>query len=523
LLAAGLVVLAAGACEDEKTPEDTTAGEPTKITVEQIIVQPKVAAPEDTMLFTAVVTSSSQNEGDIPAMDWTATGGTFVEDDELTVRWIAPSTPGVFAVTAKATNAANSSTATADVFIGTSQTILTTNAGEIHLIGAGPDFRYLFTADLTRGVDVYSVVGFANQGDAIVPQVANNLTVEFAPNGAFEVHAADSAISGNPPPRHVYIGTFATGQRRGLTRDRSVPGQPKHHQFSFPAVSPNSELIAYQGLLQDPAGAYVDSFHVFVFDLVANQTVKVTALHEAPRHFFPTFSTDGQWLTYVSDPTGRERWELYAAPVSGNVVDGSLASRKQLTSTGGTIASGLPTDVKNPLKTWNPVTPVLAIRAADGALYLVQMTATGATVTDVAGVSGVQELVWSPTGNLLAASRGGRIVTITLAGTATDLVVGVSGDILRDIAWSPDGEWMVYRVTRGASSWFELLDVDAGVLTAPLPITAATPPGAVAAYRESMSMSPAWTGGDLVICPVFGVGSTATPGVVYLDLSGVTD
>jgi hypothetical protein len=528
LLAAGLLLFAAAACEEEKKPDDTTGADPTKIKVEQIIVQPKVASPLDTVLFTAVVTSSSQNVGDVPAMDWTASGGEFVEDDELTVRWVAPPTPGLFTVTATATNAANSSTGSADVFVGGSETLITANGGEVHLLDSGDCnvdttacFYFLFTTDVSRGVDVYSYVEPA-YGDAVLPVRANNLTVSYSPDGVFEVHAADSLVAGLNRPRHVYVGNFATGQIRGLTRDRADPASFKHHVFSYPTISPNSELVAYQGWLQDPLGVSPDSFHVFVYDLVLSKTVKVTAEHTFPRNFFPTFSTDGQWLTYVSDQGGGQ-WELYGSPVNGNVVDGSLASLTRLTDTGGAIVSGQPTAVKNPLKAWNPVLPILAILAADGTLYLVETHSAGADVTDVPGAAGVAELVWSPLGTQLAASLGAEIVTITPGGAVTSRVTGVDGDLLRDIVWSPDEEWLVYRVTRATSTWFELLDLDAGALTAPLPVTSVAPVGQLPVYRGSMSMSPAWTEGNRIIAPVFGIGSVDTPGVISVDLSGLAN
>jgi hypothetical protein len=157
-------------------------------------------------------------------------------------------------------------------------------------------------------------------------------------------------------------------------------------------------------------------------------------------------------------------------------------------------------------------------------LYLVQTTATGSIVTDVPGLTGVQELAWSPGGSLLAASVGGSIVTISPSGVVTERVKGVAGDLLRDLTWSPDEAWLLYRVTRGGSCWLELADLDAGVLTKPLAVTEGTTIGLIGTYRGVMSMSAAWTAADLVIFPVFGLDAgTATPGIVSLDLSGVVD
>jgi Tol biopolymer transport system component len=210
--------------------------------------------------------------------------------------------------------------------------------------------------------------------------------------------------------------------------------------------------------------------------------------------------------------------------VNGNLVDGTLANLVRLTNTGGALVSGAPGTIKNPLKAWNPVSPLLAVLASDGVLYLVQTTTTGSVVTDVPGLSGVQELRWSPDGTRLAVSVGGSIVTITTGGAVNEAVKGVAGDLLRDLTWSPDGAWLLYRVTRGATCWLELKDVDAGVLTTPLAVTEGTGVGLLGGYRGVIPMNAAWTSADLIVFPVFGVdGVSLTPGIVTRDLSGAVD
>jgi hypothetical protein len=520
LLAAGLLLIAAAACDDEKAPEDTTGGESTPLSVEQIVVSPRVGEPGDTLLFTALLTSSSGNVGDIPSLSWTASGGTFVEDDELTVRWEAPATGGLYDISVRATNAANSASGTTRIFIGAEQSLVGSDAGQVHLIAGGEDFYYFRSPDVSGGVDVNAYIGGV-VSDAVNPVRANNLTVAYAPNGAFEVHAADSLLAGvEIRPRHIYVGTFATRILQRISFETAPDSLLRKSQFSFPAVSPNSQLIAFGGKMSGQSGT-PDTNHVFVYELGVPRRFRATGLTSSRRNFFPSFSTDGAWLTFVSDQTGSGVWDLYGLPVNGNVVDRSPSSLKRLTDTGGTLVSGTPSTVKNPLKRWNPVTPILAVLASDGVLYLVQTTASGANVIDVPGVSAVKELAWSPGGSLLAVSSGAKITTVTPAGTASDVLEARSGDDVRDIAWSPDEEWLLYRVTRGGTSWFEILDLDAGVLTEPLPVTTTAPAGELVDYRNVMSMSPAWTNSNRMIYPVFG--DLDTPGINSRDLSGLVD
>ena len=94
------------------------------------------------------------------------------------------------------------------------------------------------------------------------------------------------------------------------------------------------------------------------------------------------------------------------------------------------------------------------------------------------------------------------------------------GDTFADLAWSPDGRWLVYRVTRGSMAWFEALDTNGS--SVPLPITAADPDGSLAwglaDYRGLMSMSPAWSSSNVLYYATFGTGSP-TVGIRSLDLS----
>jgi hypothetical protein len=524
-LLAGLLALAVGACEEDTVVDEGDDGASTPLRVEQIIANPKTAAAGDTVLMTADVRSSSNNPGDIPVLAWTATGGTFIEDDRLTVRWVAPASSDIYAITARATNSVGSATGEATVFVAGESKVVLDDAGTIHLIAGGPDFYYRRSPNLTAGTEAWKFIAGV-PGDATPPAQANGFDLVFAPDLSFEAHWADTVHAGaTDRPRHIYVGDFASSSFRRITVDQAEPDSEKRHQYTAPSVSPNSHLVAYQGWLANRFGAQIDSFHVFVYDLALNTRLKVTAGQQFPRSFFPTFSTDQRWLTFVSDPAGNSRWELYGAPVNGDVVDADNSHLVQLSSTGGSIVSGTPTTIRNPLKTWNPASPDLAILAKDGTLYIVQAGATAGTTLEVTGLPGtVLEMVWSPSGATLAvvptgSTFGGAIYLVT-GTSATPLLTVPSGDNVRDLTWSPDDEWIVYRRTRGSLSWFELLDVDAGVLTAPLAVTGTWPAGNASSYRSVMSLSPVWGNGDQLWMPSFGLTLSAEPGILTVNLAG---
>ncbi len=525
---AGLVGLAVGACGKDEPVVDGGDGTSTPLTVAQIIASPKTAAAGDTLIMTADVRSSSANAGDIPVLSWTATGGTFVEDDQLTVHWVAPATSEVYVVTARATNSVGSASHSTDVLVAGESAVVMDDAGAVTLITGGPTFYHRRTTNVSQGTDLYRFNG-ASSLDAAPPSVANQFDVVFAPDLAFEAYWADTTYTGPATganrPRNIYVAHLGAGTFQRLTVDNSIPPSELRQQYTQPAISANGHLVAFQGYLPDRFNAAFDSFEVFVYDLMQNTRVRVTGGQKFKRSFFPTFSTDQNWLTFVADPTGKSKWEIYGAAMSGDVVDADYTHFVQLSSTGGSIASGSLPQLQPPLKTWNPVAPELAVVAKDGTLYLIQTNSSGGTTVDVTGLPGPPlEMTWSPDGSALAVipvapGVGGAIYLMT-GSNAAPLLTVPPGDGLRDLAWSPDGEWMVYRRSRANVSWFELLDIDASELTAPLAITGTWPTGNVSSYRTFMSMSPVWGTGNQLWMPVFGVTPlSAEPGIVTVNIS----
>lgn len=525
-MAAAVMLLALAACSEDKKPEEIVEGSTGPITVESVINEPKVGAPGDTLLFTAVVTSSAENADDFPVYKWTADGGTFVEDNLQTVHWIAPATSGIYTVTAEATNDVNSATNHAIVFTGGGSTLVSENAGQINLIGGGPDFYYFESPFVDFGVDVSKSIGGV-VSDAVTPNTSprfSGINVTYSADGGLVAHAADSLVlSFNPRPRHIYVGDLNSGLQQRIDVDGAKPGSLERNIFNYPAFSPNGQVVAYQGMAQAWDGVTADSFHVYTYDLVANKRRNITHALTAPRAWHPTFSTDGKWFVYVMDKNRTGQYELYGSPMTGNTVDANPASAVQMTTTGGQITSGSPSaNLARPIMAWNPVASILAIVAADNTLYLVQTTATGATVIPV-DTPRPAEVIWSVDGSMLAASTGTSISTVTTGGAATVRVEAPAGDIVRDMTFSPDGKWLVYRQARGGGNWIAVADLSAGKLNEPVPVTPTTANGQVTKYRGVMSLKPAWTSTNLIIFPAFGFAENGTPSLLTRDLSGLVN
>jgi hypothetical protein len=529
--AVALVAGALAACDDEKT-DDTVVTPSTPLKVEEIIAVPKAAEPMDTVAMTAVLESSSPNVGDIPVTKWSADGGAFVRDDLTTVQWVAPAQPGLYRITARATNNAGTVTRSRDFFVGEVTTLVTSQAGGVRLKADGTNFFYLRSPDVTLGVEVFTYDG--GPADAVTPLSPRGFELVYAPTLAYEVHATtitntfDSlGVTGiSLPPRHLYTGTFATKVAQRITQDRSLFDSARRNRFSSPNVSPDGQMIAYQGQVTDPFTASLDSFDIFIYKPAGPTRTRATLTHTNHRNFYPSFSTDQNWLTFISDRGGANQWEMYGMPVSGTTVDTNPASVVRLTDTGGTVTNTLSGVPVPPRRLWNPAMPKLAMITADGILSILTTAGGGATLQEVTGLpTGIQELAWSGGGNSLAVvTTGGKVgdrnvsQVFLVTGTSAQLLhTAAVGDGIRDVLLVPGGQLLVYRVSRGASAWFEVLDLT-GALEAPVPVMATLPGGDAAIYRSIMSLAPVWANGNKLIGPAFI--APETPGIIQIDLSG---
>ena len=543
LLGASIVLgmaLTMAACSDDKTSDITDGDASQPIAIQNIIASPKSASPGDTLMLSVIVVSDSPNVGDIPTVAWTASGGAFLENNQATVRWVAP-VGGVYSVTARATNSINSVSSTADVFVGGVASVVASQAGAIRVLPNGTDIYYSRTLNnLALGVEVFSVMAGA-VGDAVeIPAALDGVTNDFlayAPDLSFEVHAADSVVPGSDTnPVHLYLGDFATKSFRRISS--GAPAADRYPGFADPDVSSDSRYIAYGGMLPTPLAIGADTFDVFVYDRATPSRQNVTRTHSNHRNAFPTWSTDHRWLTFVSDRSARGQWDLYGMPITGGVINTAQASLVRLSNTGGLLVAGSIGTVgfRKPQMAWNPVTPTLAIVASDGFLYLIITTPGGATQVSAGGPS-PDNLAWSPDGSMLAfqatvivdtptgqvATSG--VVTVSSNGSNSQVRVARAGDTFADIAWSPNGQWLVYRATRGSSAWFEAFDLDGSTVSVPIPITPSDPAASalnsLGGYRGFMSMRPAWGSQNILFYTTFGTGA-ATVGIRSVDVSGLT-
>ena len=534
LLLLTLGVVTVGCSDDESA--DGVDEKP--LTISMIIINPKSIAQTDTLTATAVPEGSS-TPGSFPTYKWNKTGGTFLTDNQQSVDWVAPDSSAVFRLTCTVTNSGGSNSAAVDVFVGRQQVVIPQQAGEVHLLSsgllyylrgpvgdAGWDSSKVYLADVGSGPGGLSVLKGSRLGDQFV----------FSKHLANAAHSAwgEIRIENTVDPIDVWLVGLDVGRVTAVTSDGSLEGGTRHQQYQYPYFSANENLLTYQGFLPAPQQGDVDTVDVFVHYLDQDKSVNATRADtqsERRRNLYPTISSDDSWLMFVSDRAERDTWDYYGLPIVGGVVDTLLSQTKRLT-TAGLVGLGPWTIIDRPLMTWNPSSrPVLAVVGDDDVLYFIETNAGGANTRAIQSITGdISELDWSTDGQTLAVSASkvlkegepasSELYTVPIDGSPQLRHTSHPGDGIVDVTWSPDAEFIVYRVIRGDEAWFELIDIDGGTdFLETVVLSARAQLGDRSSYAAQMSTDSAYGSGDVVYMLFF---DGLSPRLSTLDISGAT-
>lgn len=531
------VVLAAGCSDDKKG--DGNGSVDGVVAIQSIIVNPKATEPEDTVNVTAALEGVA-TPGEFPVVRWSKTGGDFITDNEQSVDWIAPETPGVYRLTCRATSGQSSAEMFVDVFVGEPTLSVNQNGGEIRLRPTQGEFYYLNSVPLEEAWDSSKVyiqeTGVPEpvvQGPRVGTQFAYTNDLSRA---AYVVNSAGRRYGLDPVD--VFVIDLLAGTERKITSDGAASTSDRRHRHTHPYFSPDGNWITYQVFQPNPQSGNIDTVDVFVYDLQTDEETNVTAADTVSNersNLFPTYSTDSNWLVFVSDKQQRPNWDLF-----GNKLDagGAIADTTVKLTTGGLVGLGSRLQLGTPLLEWNPTQPLLALvggGGSDGGLHLVTVTADGANVAAVADVgTRVTEIAWSGNGQVLAVSAlvdalsgegvDNAVFTVTPGGTASLRHRAGADERVADLGWSSDGKFLVFRKVRRFESWIELLDVDGGTnLAAPLPLTRAASDGQRVTYAAEMSTAVRFGSGGIVYFALFDTAITpqGSPTIWTLDVSSV--
>jgi len=524
IIAVVVPALSLTSCSEDDTGTNPRDNLDTTLDLEGIILNPKSPAGGDTLFATAVVSSDTTFPGDFTRFSWSSDGGSFLESNLSTVRWVAPNTSTKFTLSVTVSNEASSASGSEDVFVSGIEPLVASGAGEMTMTATG-DAIYYFSSPFAP-----SDQRFFGQGVSIYDFASGLVSTPMQPNLSF-TPALNKDLDNVAylVPRFI-PGFFVQIRYTGLVSqvETVIPNTPFFQigpQYAEPDFSPDGSLLAYQVWHPDQfITPPTDTFVVAIWDL-ATETEKRVAVGgrrstAVGLNFHPTFSSDGNHLVYMADTSGTGDWELYSLPVTGGTVPvDTLVAPTKLTFSGGVMGSGgIPA---NRPKIWSPDTsnPVLATLDDNGRLRLVPTTGAGDVEVLLANVL---EFKWSTDGQTLAVSTGNQVWRVDRAGAATEMFTLPDGDVATRLSWSSDDRLFLFSARRLGDAWYEIWDTTNSIgLTRPLAVTPRASQGEAAVYQQLGSLSPVWSRTEPIAYMLF-FDSGQTPRIDQMDFGGLS-
>lgn len=225
---------------------------------------------------------------------------------------------------------------------------------------------------------------------------------------------------------------------------------PRSMRARQPVFSPDGTKLAFES-------GHEQFSNLYVADLTAlDGKVPVRRLTDAEEgDFDPSWSADGEWLTFASSREGDP--EIFRIRADGSELHRLTAFHRE--------------DVT---PKWSPTGELIAFlsdRAGDDALYL--MAADGAGQRRVGPEGSAREHVWSPDGTHLALAvkaEGGRARVATVEAASGKVTLLTGGDAVEDMpAFSPDGRHLAFVSDRGGPPRLYLVRADGTGRTPLLP------------------------------------------------------
>ena len=254
--------------------------------------------------------------------------------------------------------------------------------------------------------------------------------------------AVYTGLTGKPgmfDSRIVYVAeSGAAGERQKRIAIMEADGS--NHRFLTdgantavtPVLSPDGERIAYTSFVaRVPQVRIVDTSGGADRALLPGTAIS----------FAPTFSPDGRQLLFSMAANGNT--DLYVAGVDGSGV-------RRLTSTPGadTSASFSPDGSKIVFQSDRSGTPQLYVMNADGSALPQRISFGGGAYGSPA---------WSPSGDMIAFTRGGGIGVMTAAGTDERVLTSSPHD--QEPAWAPNGQQLLFYRSEPGGRRMSLMSV----------------------------------------------------------------
>ena len=455
----------------------------------RIISNPLVPVPGDTTLLTIQAEGDGCNNW--AAYRWTVEGGELLQEQGITVQWVAPMEYGAYLIRCTASlSGAKPDTSRALIMIREFTYIDTEMIASVKPTMVFNSLYFIAEEGVVgpRSNDFlgWAVFKILSTGRVILVTDTGDLTG----GGSYEFDFARS--------EEAIYGSFLSGYYAGLRQQRrnvwkfptifgsAIPasddpggmGVLRKNQHRYPMTNAvgDKAVWKYQFAGAKPDGS-IDLFNVAYWDesdgagnwytLTTSHDSTATSVGMSHRYFYnirPMFTPSEDNILYFVDTTGV--FEPCLIPMTGGAPD-TLQRRALMVSekTGIFKQAGISIGEKTVFE-WNPGVAFLSFISAGRIVFFYYASETVAIVNDL---SKVKEFAWSPDGSQLAAVNDEAVYLVGAGGAVQPNPVFVkerATDDIKGINWNDDDTQpqLAFRLTRkgksAIDSWSALVIVD---------------------------------------------------------------
>jgi PKD repeat protein len=438
------LIVVAGCSEDEVTPTPPQTG---ALDLDGILCNPLAPAPGDTALLTV----RAEGQGTGATYEWSADGGTLVEDSGISIKWATPTDPGIYMVTVRAASGSVVKLDTVWVMVRNCEAIDT-------------GMRYSFYPYLIDGELFFvgtagnptdrSFLGYHAYKNAIPPTQIDKLTTPVIGGGYEFQFCLDGLITSSitdgaeylrlQPMNVIYFPYLPALPKKYWSNNEAAGTTYRKNQNAYPSMSASLETAVWQrtvvGATDDGKKDLVNIRFRFSTGQIQTLTTAKDSIYQLGawnytywRNIRPMISPDETMIIYFCDST--DTFEPCVIPINGAEpdLDGRRAfmvdDRRGIFYYAGVAVS------EKTIFQWNPLNQTQVAFIDDKRQFCV--LDYGTEQVEVMA-EGIDEFVFSEDGKIAAVAEDGVYVLepgqteakrVFTKERLTDAVIGVN--------WSP--------------------------------------------------------------------------------------
>ncbi|MCX5754273.1 MAG: hypothetical protein NTW97_11660 [Candidatus Krumholzibacteria bacterium] len=478
LIAFTFALIFAIGCSNDKTV--TSPVTPSTLEVSGILCNPLAPAPGDTARLT--VRAGGQGAG--ATYQWQVEAGTLIGGNDISIRWEAPTDPGVYMISVRAS-------------VGSEVRVHTTWVMVRRCEAMNTGLRYAFYPNLVEGelycvgtnslLSEHTFLGYhAYKLDNVPPTWIDSIQVtpptnpvsvngghdfKFTPDGLLAGSITDGAEHYRMQPVNVIFYPYMAGRNVYWSKNEAVGTTYRRNQNLYPSASSGLDMVVWQRTVVGATDDGKKDLANIRFRFSSAPAAQIKTLTTAKdsvyqlgawnytywRNIKPMFSPDDAMIIYFNDST--ERFEPCLIPVDG--IEPNLAERHAIMvdERHGIFFNAGVKVTERTIFQWNPADPTQLAFIDENRQFCVFDYVT--ETVDVIG-TGVLEFVYSEDGKLAGVTEDGVYVLEPGQTQAKPVFVKErSSDAVIGINWSPglDDQKLGFRMVRKGASPVESYSV----------------------------------------------------------------